>query len=32
MVVVSLSRNLDGIFEDQKSYLLRLAKQEKGGF
>ncbi len=32
MVVVSLTRNLDGIFEDQKSYLLRIAKQEKGGF
>lgn len=32
MVVVSLARNLDGIFEDQKSYLLRIQKQEKGGF
>lgn len=32
VVVVSLARNLDGIFEDQKSYLLRISKQEKGGF
>lgn len=35
MVVVSLARRLDGIFEDQKRYLRRLQEQqkkEKGGF
>ena len=35
MVVVYIARNLDGVFEDQKSYLIRLQKQEnaeKGGF
>ena len=35
MVVVSLAGRLDGIFEDQKTYLRRLRaqeKKEKGGF
>ncbi len=35
VVVVSLARKLDGVFEDQKSYLIRCQKQreqEKGGF
>lgn len=35
MVVVSLARRLDGVFEDQKSYLRRLQEQQKkqkGGF
>ncbi len=35
MVVVSLARRLDGVFEDQKRYLRRLQEQqnkEKGGF
>ena len=35
MVVVSLARRLDGVFEDQKSYLRRLREQQKkqkGGF
>ena len=35
IVVVSLARRLDGIFEDQKRYLRRLQEQqkkEKGGF
>lgn len=35
MVVVSLARRLDGVFEDQKTYLRRLQEQqkkEKGGF
>lgn len=35
LVVVSLARKLDGVFEDQKSYLLRCQQQrqqEKGGF
>lgn len=33
MVVVSLARRLDGVFEDQKSYLRRLQeRQRKGGF
>ena len=35
VVVVSLARRLDGIFEDQKTYLRRLREREekeKGGF
>ena len=35
LVVVSLARRLDGIFEDQKTYLRRLREREekeKGGF
>ena len=35
MVIVSLARRLDGLFEDQKCYLLRCQRQrdkEKGGF
>lgn len=35
MVVVSLTRRLDGVFEDQKRYLHRLQaqqKKQKGGF
>lgn len=35
MVIIYIARNLDGVFEDQKSYLVRLQKQEnaeKGGF
>lgn len=35
MVIIYIVRNLDGIFEDQKLYLIRLQKQnekEKGGF
>lgn len=35
MVIVYIARNLDGVFEDQKIYLIRLQKQkekEKGGF
>ena len=35
MVIVWIASRLDGIFEDQKSYLLRLHRQmerEKGGF
>lgn len=35
VVVVSLARKWDGVFEDQKSYLIRCQKQreqEKGGF
>lgn len=35
MVIIYIVRNLDGIFENQKSYLIRLQKQNnnvKGGF
>ena len=31
MVVVSLARRLDGVFEDQKSYLRRLQERQKKG-
>jgi protein-S-isoprenylcysteine O-methyltransferase Ste14 len=29
MVIVGIARKLDGVFEDQKHYLLRISKEEK---
>lgn len=31
-VIIWIARRLDGIFENQKHYLLRIHKQEKGGY
>ena len=31
-LILWVARRLDGIFEDQKHYLLRIHKEEKGGF
>ncbi len=31
-LVIWVARRLDGIFEDQKHYLLRIHKEEKGGY